>query len=84
MNRLFPENSYMGNCSCGTDFIARKGTLHCHNCLYNKIAELEKERAPLSLAQFLCAYYMEKNSNPIDLYNWMVKWGYLTKKEQDE
>ena len=42
MNRLFPENSYTGNCSCGTDFIAPKGTLHCHNCLYNKIAELEE------------------------------------------
>tara|TARA_R110000851_G_scaffold330481_1_gene503359 strand:- start:84 stop:332 length:249 start_codon:yes stop_codon:yes gene_type:complete len=42
MNRLFPENSYTGNCSCGTNFIAPKGTLHCHNCLYNKIAEIEK------------------------------------------
>ena len=41
MNMLFPENSYMGNCSCGTDFIAPKGTLHCHNCLYKHIAELE-------------------------------------------
>ena len=46
------------------------------------IAELEKERDALSLAQFVYAYYMEKNSNPIDLYNWMVEWGYLTKKEQ--
>ena len=42
MDRLFPENSYTGNCSCGTNFIAPKGTLHCHNCLYNKIAEIEK------------------------------------------
>ena len=48
----------------------------------DKIAELEKERDALSLAQFVYAYYMEKNSNPIDLYNWMVEWGYLTKKEQ--
>ena len=43
MNRLFPENSYMGKCSCGAEFNAPKGTLHCHQCLYKKIAELEKK-----------------------------------------
>ena len=42
MNNLFPENSYMGKCSCGKEFIAPKGVIHCHNCLYAKIAELEK------------------------------------------
>jgi hypothetical protein len=41
MNRLFPENSYMGKCSCGDDFIAPKYTLHCSNCLYKRIVELE-------------------------------------------
>jgi len=42
MNNLFPENSYMGKCSCGKEFITTKGVVHCHNCLYTKIAELEK------------------------------------------
>jgi hypothetical protein len=41
MNRLFPENSYMGKCSCGAEFNAPKGTLHCSNCLYKRIVELE-------------------------------------------
>ena len=49
-----------------------------------RIAELEKERKPLSLAQFIYAYYMEKNSTPNDLYSWMVKWGYLNKKEKGD
>ena len=42
MNNLFPENSYMGKCSCGKEFIAPKGVVHCHNCLYTKIVDLEK------------------------------------------
>ena len=45
MNNLSPENSYMGKCSCGKVFIATKGAIHCHNCLYAKIAELEKQLA---------------------------------------
>ena len=44
MNNLFPENSYMGKCSCGKVFIATKGAIHCHNCLYQKISELENTR----------------------------------------
>jgi len=44
MNNLFPENSYMGKCSCGKEFIAPKGAIHCHNCLYQKISELENTR----------------------------------------
>ena len=47
MNRLFPENSYMGKCSCGADFIAPKYTLHCSNCLYKRIVELEKDKINL-------------------------------------
>ena len=43
MNKLYPENSYSHKCLCGTDFLAPKGSLHCHACLYNKIAELEKK-----------------------------------------
>ena len=50
----------------------------------SKITELEEERKPLSLAQFIYAYYMEKNSTPNDLYSWMVKWGYLNKKEKGD
>jgi len=45
MNNLFPENSYYQKCSCGTEFLAPKGSLHCHSCLYKKIAELENETA---------------------------------------
>ena len=41
MNNLFPENSYLGSCSCGVTYLAPKGTLHCSNCLYKRIAELE-------------------------------------------
>jgi len=44
MNNLFPEDSYMGKCSCGKEFIAPKGVIHCHNCLYQKISELENTR----------------------------------------
>ena len=43
MNNLFPENSYYQKCSCGTEFLAPKGSLHCHSCLYKKIAELEND-----------------------------------------
>ena len=42
MNNMFPENSYSGTCSCGVTYLAPKGTLHCSNCLYKRIAELEK------------------------------------------
>ena len=42
MSTLFPENSYTGKCLCGKNFIATKSVIHCHNCLYAKIAELEK------------------------------------------
>jgi len=43
VNNMFPENSYSGTCSCGVTYLAPKGTLHCSNCLYKRIAELEKE-----------------------------------------
>ena len=60
MNNLFPENSYMGKCSCGKEFIAPKGVIPCHNCVYAKVAELEKE----------CGELKESNNNlkrPIEL-----------------
>jgi len=50
MNNLFPENSYLGSCSCGVTYLAPKGTLHCSNCLYKRIAELEKGYEELTIA----------------------------------
>ena len=47
MNRLFPENSYMGKCACGAEFIAPKGMLHCHWCLYEKISKIESKNKDL-------------------------------------
>ena len=51
MINLFPENSYLGSCSCGVTYLAPKGTLHCSNCLYKRIAELEKEPAKTKQSQ---------------------------------
>lgn len=129
---LIPENSYLGKCNCGTEFMAPKGTLHCTNCLYSEIkelekqsksrsdtiieysnrieeleeklwrteqesekavtraaemiAELEKERDEISLAQFVYAYSMDQHRNPIDLYHWLIKWNHLKalKEQEDE
>ena len=50
MDNLFPDNSYMGGCSCGAEFIGPKGTLHCHNCLYKSNAKLKKELVELRKA----------------------------------
>ena len=41
---MFPENSYVGTCQCGQSYVAPKGVVHCHKCLYEKIKLLEKER----------------------------------------
>lgn len=43
MSSFLPENSYRHTCLCGADFLAPKGSSHCHKCLYGRIAELEKE-----------------------------------------
>jgi len=60
MNNLFPENSYMGKCSCGKEFIAPKGVVHCHNCLYAKVAELENTRTQSECdLEYLCKSYAE-------------------------
>ena len=42
-----------------------------------QIAELEKERNEISLAQFVYAYFMDQHRNPIDLYHWLIKWNHL-------
>ena len=53
--------------------------------LEKRIAELEKERNEISLAQFVYAYFMDQHRNPIDLYHWLIKWNHLTAlKEQGE
>ena len=50
-----------------------------------RIAELEKERDEISLAQFVYAYFMDQHRNPIDLYHWLIKWNHLKAlKEQGE
>ena len=33
----------MGACQCGEEFIAPKGVVHCHKCLYEKLRLLDKE-----------------------------------------
>jgi len=45
--------------------------------LEKRIAELEKERNEISLAQFVYAYFMDQHRNPIDLYHWLIKWNHL-------
>ncbi len=53
--------------------------------LEKRIAELEKERDEISLAQFVYAYFMDQHRNPIDLYHWLIKWNHLKAlKEQGE
>ena len=53
--------------------------------LEKRIAELEKERNEISLAQFVYAYFMDQHRNPIDLYHWLIKWNHLKAlKEQGE
>ena len=53
--------------------------------LEKRIAELEKERDEISLAQFVYAYSMDQHRNPIDLYHWLIKWNHLKAlKEQGE
>jgi hypothetical protein len=42
-NLLIPENSYTHNCSCGVQFLAHKGSLDCHKCLYDEIESLKQE-----------------------------------------
>jgi acetone carboxylase gamma subunit len=39
----YAENSYVHKCSCGTEFMAPKGALHCHACLYDRVADLQKK-----------------------------------------
>ena len=54
--------------------------------LEKRIAELEKERNEISLAQFVYAYFMDQHRNPIDLYHWLIKWNHLKalKEQGDE
>ena len=53
--------------------------------LEKRIAELEKERDEISLAQFVYAYFMDQHRNPIDLYHWLIKWNHLKAlKEQED
>jgi hypothetical protein len=40
---LFPKNSYHHTCKCGTEFLAPKRSLHCHNCLYAEIESLKAQ-----------------------------------------
>ena len=56
---MFPENSYLGKCNCGAKFASPKGTLHCANCLYSKIAEIEEERDALKakLKEYVDTYF---------------------------
>ena len=52
--------------------------------LEKRIAELEKERNEISLAQFVYAYFMDQHRNPIDLYHWLIKWNHLKALKEQE